>query len=200
MRTIIKEIKLYNVDDLKFNFELKNLLLTKYREINTQDYPWYLDVEADCIEMLEEKGFINPQINFTISHRQGDGASFTCKEVNINKLLKHTSHFTLLEIHTLQALYARNLISIRVMRDSSLYYHERTVSVIMEEHIPCKWRHLQKIVNKLHYYLNEEIVRLSRFIYKDLRSAYKHFTSDAAVLEALEYYEFDNQGELYTRG
>lgn len=197
MRIITIYKDLYNTEDLKTFPELKDILLSKYRNINVEDYPWYVATEEDYIQILEDKGYVNPQINFTISYSQGDGASFTCREVDISKVVTNNKYFSKREQNILSALSSYNFIAISIKRYNYMYYHEYTTHVDIEERLKSEWQQIQRIVNKLCLYIQEDIIQLSKKLYVDLCRDYEVFTSDDAVLEALESYEFDADGNLY---
>src|ERR1051326_2894350 len=55
------------------------------------DVEWWDGIYDMWKEALEQIGFEDAEINFSGFCCQGDGASFTCKNVNVNKLIKFMS-------------------------------------------------------------------------------------------------------------
>lgn len=55
------------------------------------DHDWWEDVYKTWTDALEQIGFINPEIAFSGFWSQGDGASFTCRYVDLEKLIPFMS-------------------------------------------------------------------------------------------------------------
>lgn len=123
--------------------------------INSMNDPLEYMVENVTTE-LEEYGFEDPEIMYSGFHSQGDGASFTCKHVNIEKfLLKEKNNmdfdfeeeinltgdsdtdlilteFELLSDRIIEQLVKHCYFYANITRNSHHYYHENTVNVNVE--------------------------------------------------------------------
>ena len=157
------------------------------RYINVDSIDWYESTIECWTEKLEAMGFTNVVINFTGFCSQGDGASFTSGEINIEKVLRHLRVFS---------KYRRYIPSdtmdyyIKVSRISSMYYHEKTVMVDDFIH----YTNTENQTNKLYEII--ELIRAlvlekSKEIYKDLNQDYDYLTDDAQVKETLLVNEYD---------
>lgn len=76
----------------KFNelsTEIQQRSLDQYRYINVEDTGWDEPTIEYWVETLENIGFTDVIINYTGFCSQGDGASFTSGEMDIEKVLRH---------------------------------------------------------------------------------------------------------------
>lgn len=62
-------------------------VLTRYRDWNV-DHEWWEFTYDDYKEKLENIGFEDPDFSFSGFSSQGDGASFTCKSIDVVKYIK----------------------------------------------------------------------------------------------------------------
>ncbi len=82
MRTI--KVKLFSFDEL--NEEAKKVAIEKRRNIK-YECGWILDNFHDnAIDKINESGFENPQLQYSLSHCQGDGLSFSATTYDREKL------------------------------------------------------------------------------------------------------------------
>lgn len=198
MRTITKKYKIYNYEDILNNKELKEKILNKHYDINT-NFDWYEFTLNEWTEKLEKLGFMNPKINFSGFWSQGDGASFTCDVIDIKLVAETSKLFKQREINALYALWNNGYIEANIERNTHHYYHSRTVTLnFYDGKMYTNWKHLQKIVDKLSDYLSDIIIDLSDEIYTDLENEYNYLTSELAILETIQAndYEFDENGDI----
>ena len=84
-RTVSEEI--YTFDEL--DEKAKETAIENFR--NKADYPhddWHTELINEMKKELEEKGYPDSKIAYTGFWSQGDGASFTCPQVDIEKWLE----------------------------------------------------------------------------------------------------------------
>lgn len=198
MKTITKEFIIYEYSDILSNEDLKQKILQKHYDINT-NFDWYDYILEDWKTKLEAIGFINPEINFTGFYSQGDGASFTCEYIDIKEIAIHSELFIAREINALYALWNNGYIEAAIKRITHHYYHKYTITNEFNDgQMLIKWTHLQKIVNRLREYIDNLILTLSDAIYKQLETEYEYLTSDEAILETIQAnnYEFYEDGSI----
>lgn len=167
--------------------EIQQRALDQYRYINVDDTGWDEPTIEYWVETLEAIGFTNVIINYSGFCSQGDGASFTSGEMNIEKLLRH------LRVYSKYRRYVPSDYMdyyIKVSRISSMYYHENTVMVDDFIH----YTNTENQTNKLYEII--ELIRAlvlekSKEIYKDLNQDYDYLTDDAQVKETLLVNEYD---------
>jgi hypothetical protein len=147
--------------------EAKEKALDKQRDINVDSDSWYEPIIDGFIEDMEEFG-INidiEDVQFTGFYSQGDGASFTCNNIDSDVFLRaigvKDSRFLKMDDEDEDKTGLRNLandlgnigfdkltriepdeIEITFRRNSSQYSHENTVSVDMVVDIEDKIRDL----------------------------------------------------------
>lgn len=71
--------------------EAQSKAINANRDINTDDNYWYEYTLEAQKEMLASYGFNNARIFFSGFYSQGDGACFTCDNVDIEKLTQKLS-------------------------------------------------------------------------------------------------------------
>lgn len=199
MRTQTKTYNIYNYKDLLQNEELKQIVLDKQAYINVDLTDWQDYIIEDWIEKLENIGFINPEINYTGFYSQGDGASFTCKEINIQQVAQQLNIFTNRELNILKALQDNGYIEAAIKRYNYHYSHEKSIACeYYDGDMKADWKYLQTIVNKFFNNIDNFIIELSLSIYKDLQNEYEYLTSEQAILDTIEAndYEFYETGDL----
>lgn len=193
-----KEYIVYDINDIKNNEELKNKILEKHIYINIE-YGWEDSIVEYWRNKLESIGFNTPKIAYTGFYCQGDGASFTCDSIDIEKFVENNDDFSKREKNILNTLYEYRYIEASVKRINFHYNHEKTVSLsYYDGDLKADWVHIQKIVDKLWNILQAKILELSENIYVDLETNYDVLTSDEAILKTIEInsYEFDEDGNI----
>ena len=170
--------------------DVQEKALNENRGFNTDYMDWWDGSLDFWREKLTNMGFDNPEINFSLSYSQGDGASFTAN-VNVQKFM------TVHRCRTQFAPLYRNsdFLSCRIYRTDHHYYHENTVGC------ECNWdgnERYAELVNDFEALVTERVWILSRAIYKSLVDEYEYLTSDAALKESFvdNSYVFDAQGKM----
>ena len=199
MRTIVTESTVYSFEDVMNDAELKDKVLDKHRDINT-DHDWWECTYEMWKEDLHELGFYETDIRFSGFYSQGDGASFTGRVDVYNWIKKNDINGT----------YRRLLPFIGTVIDYSDslkrdrwhdYVHENTTSLDINWYIDTNKDHprIYALLDKL-----EEDIYLSHFklnveIYRSLEREYDDMRSDEYILECLEQngYEFDEEGNIF---
>lgn len=189
-----KTIELYEFKELEEDVQEK--VLGELRHINVDDSWWY-DSEVDYQkDSLAKMGYIDADISFSGFGSQGDGASFTCKRVDLPLFLKHLKIKS--RFKTLLPLYETGDISASVKRIHHRYSHEYTV----RGEVLLDWnRETDKLMclrDELESLLTEHVRTLSKQIFRDLESEYDSLTSDEAVIDTIEAneYTFRIDGEM----
>lgn len=197
MREITKTYTIYNIDDIKQNEDLKQIILEKHSDINV-DYEWYADILEDWQEKLTNYGFINSDISFNGFYSQGDGASFTCKNIDIIQFLKQSLNFTGKEEKILKALFNNDYINFTIKRIDWHYYHKYTVRLISDINTQDRHKRINTIINKLSNNIIIDMRLLMASIYDDLQKQYEYLTSEQVIFETLEAndYEFYSDGSI----
>jgi hypothetical protein len=195
-----KQIELYEFDELPEG--VKKNVLEKNRHINT-DYEWYDFLFDDWKEKLEAIGFENPNISFIGFYSQGDGASFTCKNVDVVRFL--TSQKKKGEFKNILKAIKGNTheINVAIERINHHYGHEYTVTVNTEivyygDGEPEKYAALETEEGGLQELVIETARSLMRKIYRELEKEYEYLTSDEAVIDTIKAnkYTFRANGKM----
>ena len=198
MRTITKQYTIYNYQDLLNNPELKQKVLEKHHDINTE-FDWYDFTLDDWKQKLEAAGFLNPEIQFTGFWSQGDGASFTCNNIDLVKFMESEQTFTQRQINIIRALQEYNIISFKINRRAFQYSHKYTCYVDFTDYgIRANWNHIQKIIDNVHSSIISRRLYLCDDIYESLEKEYDYLSSEEAIMETLECndYEFYENGDI----
>lgn len=180
-----KTIELYEFDELSESAKAK--VLEAERDINVEDSFWHKYLLEEWEQELESMGFEDPTISFTGFWSQGDGASFTSKNVDIEKFLtsqKARGRFKAI----LKALKSDNAeVNASVDRIDYHYSHEYTVRASVEV--------LTESVSddkgdEFAEFLNETVRTLSRKIYRELEAEHEYLTSDESVIDTIKANEY----------
>ena len=160
-------------------------IITNYRDINV-DYEWYEYTHEYMTTILELLGFNNVSIEFSGFSSQGDGASFTGKFVparlselkrRVKRVKEYAPDVPLFDYLDMK-FDAEEMEDgeVKVYRLSSRYSHSNTITSDNES-------------------LKDFARSFSDFIYSQLRSEYRHLTSDEDVKDTLiaNEYEFDSE-------
>jgi hypothetical protein len=198
--------------------ELKAAAIKDFRDWSEVSDDWAEHVLDDWKEKLESLGYSDPEIQYSGFWTQGDGASFTCKQVPLPD--KDPAVIKAWEELCLAAGLIGEPISedIADLAHGGVYRtchrscHENTVSIDWEwndpPYIDCPTPEgLEPFIEALKadvetYFENlEDTVKdLCRQIYSDLEDEYEYLTSDEAIAERLEAneveFEVDEEGRL----
>lgn len=195
MRVVTKTV--YKFNELSEDAQKK--AIESFRTFNVDDINWYEFVYEAFIERMKEKGFnlSDDNISFTGFWSQGDGASFVCDDIDIEKLSKFIDK----ENNTDLGKYIRFLdnYSITVYRTDTHYCHYNTVSV----HYDCSDMSGYNLVTEKFDTFYDRVLELvkdeCKKLYEFLENEYNYKTSDEAIKESIEAneYEFDEDGTLF---
>ena len=158
--------------------EQKAKAIEKHRDINTfgEWWDWELDEQR---EKLTRQGFINPQIYFSLSYSQGDGACFQA-DIDLAKFLKGRRVATK---YTKQIEnYHKGILEAKITT-SGHYSHEYSMSLDYYDQDDAPSGNLET-------FILEEAREQARKIYKDLKALYEDLTSDESIAETLENNEY----------
>jgi hypothetical protein len=199
------EYNVYSFDEL--SDKAKEKAIESIR--NQEHYPhddWNEGVYESWKEKLNTFGYPDADIRYSGFWSQGDGASFTCKSIDIEKWLELHKAKDRDYPRILRLLKNGNLEvdSARVIRDRwHNYVHENTISAYvnfnMYGRLGTDAKRVMDVLDKVEKAISIEVVELSQQIYSELKSEYDEITSDAAIKEHIEEgdFEFRETGELY---
>jgi hypothetical protein len=189
-----KTIELYEFEELPADVQEK--VLDNERRINVEDVEWYDFLFEEWKEKLEKKGFKSPDISFSGFSYQGDGASFTCKNVDIPAFVASLDY---------KGKYTRLLSAIKddtaevnasVVRVDFHYSHENTVGTSVE--VLSDDDKVVQLGQDLDATMTQVVRKLSQEIYKELESEYDGLLSDEAVKDTIlaNEYTFTINGKM----
>ena len=119
----------YEYDELAE--KAKQKALKKLFDINVEFDDWYTLVYEEQSEKLLKMGFIDIEFAFSGFWSQGDGASFTCKNFDVNAWLRF--HKKGKEYRTLVNCLANGAeVTGCITRHSSHYVHEHSTSFSLD--------------------------------------------------------------------
>jgi hypothetical protein len=201
MKTL--KVKVYEYKEL--NDDAKKKAREWYLE-GGLNYPWHEFQVEDAKEFLESKGFIDPEIMFSGFCSQGDGACFSFKGIDIQKLKNDPKkerpelevifrkHFTkgLLE----QVCPIAENLSIAGSH-SGHYCHEFSVSVSCEFYGEGKGG--DNAADVFSVAVRDFQRELSSHLYKSLEKEWDYLNSVVAVEESIESngYTFTKDGKRF---
>ena len=189
-------------DVFKFN-ELdestQKKVLEKFRDFNVE-HDWYEFTIDDFTEKLNSMGFNDVVIGFSGFWSPGDGASFTVKSCDIEKLveaLKERSNNYSTFKKYLPKISEHIALSTRTVNHH--YSHERTKVMDLDCSLPSNCKRLNKLVDTFLAEVEELRLDLCREIYRVLEQEYYYLTSDDVVRESIDANEFEflKDGTIY---
>jgi hypothetical protein len=150
-----------------------------------------------------KKDFKEININFSGFYSQGDGASFTCKRIDVkqwiikNNLKKYGRLVKLIDSNVLD-------ISGCIKRDRwHNYIHWNTISVYLNVSYYGDYKsnlsNIGILISQLEDDIQEHAQELSKEIYRDLEKEYDYLMSDECIQETIlaNDYEFEQYGTRY---
>ena len=172
--------KVYKFNEL--NEDAKQKVIERLYDINVNDYDWHRFVLEEQEERLTELGFINPKIMYSGFASQGDGACFTCDNVDFRVFMngKYKEFAT--------ALYCSITHNYRYYFSTST-----TVNLDIEDSITNEdAEEIEKAV------INER-EKLGNEIYRILEKEYEYQTSKESIIATIEAneYEFTKDGNRF---
>lgn len=181
----MRTIKVYSFDEL--SSEAREKACQQVGNSMTDNAWWYDDTFDLFVERCKDYGMTIDveDIQFTGFGSQGDGASFTCDDIDVEKLLQS------LGIKMSDGLKEKVLdyIEVNIIRTSYRVYHERTVHVqilledALEEEEEGIIQYIHDITDTLEFKLENLKDDLCQQLYNDLRQEYDYFHSAEYVDE-----------------
>lgn len=168
----------------ELNAQQQAKALDKHRDINVDFDGWCEHVTAEHHDKLKAVGFEDIESAYSGFCSQGDGASFTADNVDIEKFLRATSRWS--HYRLLHELIKGKDISCKVVRGSSRYFHSNTTSAEMDG----DWQNdlsqkQQSLYDKLQVEIDAYITAAGDAYYSDLDKCYYDLISDANVKESI---------------
>ena len=193
-------ISLYDFNELPEN--VQNKVLDNQRLYNVNDGFWSESVKDIWNEKLESWGFENPEICFSGFGCQGDGACFTCDGIDLEKytdrLIMQTDTYSQAKwLRTFGLMYNNGSLVANIIHDGGMYSHERSTSLRFElftqSEVP--WQRIGVLTEDI----EDQMVEISKAIFKDLEGAYNSLTGDEDISEALIASEtmFRSNGDIW---
>lgn len=147
--------------------------------------------ETDYIkEQLVEYGINDAYIQWSGFGSQGDGASISTDNVNIEKFLRKVKAWT--KYRALHKLIADEQLSLEVYRGNNRYCHEYCVSGNLQFYWSADYSTKQMdLGTELENLLTETIRDLSRGLYKSLEAEYEYRLTDEALTEMIECNDYN---------
>ena len=174
MKTV--QIELFTFEELAP--EVQKKVIEDNRYLNVEYFDWYHSIIEEWTAKLEEAGYMEPEILFSGFYSQGDGASFTCKSLNWNKIMVG-KYAGLLEM-------ANEYFTGKVSRSPSIrYVHEKSTSVEIYTNGATLTDEQDALVGELEKEIDAWMVETNKEIYRELESDYDFQTSDEVVRECL---------------
>lgn len=182
----IKTINLYKFEELTAEQQAK--VLDKHRDFNDDITCNLIEHDYSYIEKLKELGFINPDISYSLSNCQGDGASFTCSQLDYDLLLKdytgkHKSW--MLEI-------LKQYCEVQIERKFSCHYvHESSCYTELYERTQYNYPHIIDELENIRQHIEAIREQACLELKHDLQADIDYLESDEAIAEALivnDYY------------
>ena len=181
----MRTIKVYSFDEL--SSEAREKACQQVGNSMTDNAWWYDGTFDLFVKRCKDYGMTIDveDIQFTGFGSQGDGASFTCDDIDVEKLLQS------LGIKMSDGLKEKVLdyIEVNIIRTSYRVYHERTVHVqilledALEEEEEGIIQYIHDITDTLEFKLENLKDDLCQQLYNDLRQEYDYFHSAEYVDE-----------------
>ncbi len=175
MKTI--SVNIYPFAEL--NVEAKKKVLKTFESINVEYNEWYQDEIELMKNQLFDHGFIDAEIFFSGFDSQGDGACFTCKRVDLSKMLLQKYKDLPLKLY---------------IKHVGRYNHEHSAETTPDHN---SW--LEDIELECCQAVEKYRVELCKKIYSSLRRTYYELLTDKAIIETIEAneYTFMADGTLF---
>ena len=190
-----KTINLYQFEEL--TKEQQKKVIEKYRDFNDDLTCDLINYDDTHITRLEEYGFLNPVISYSLSYCQGDGVCFDCNDFDFELLLKdfECKHKQWI-INILD-----NYCDCAIHRSSyaNYYYHKRTRYFEINTYgLDCNYKEHQRISNiikDIDSYIESLRLYVCDELEENLKADIDYLTSDEAIAETLIANEYYFNGE-----
>jgi hypothetical protein len=203
MKTINKTYNVFSFDELTKDQQQKALDVN--RLYNVEDPHWSTPIEWSITDELKENGYNNSDLRFSGFYSQGDGASFTCAEIDLvfwcEKNLTREQKKRFAPLIPLSAPYS---ITASIDRSvfSTHYIHEQTINAnvdtfYLDNHIENEkqLQEVEDLCSELETLLTEDARERSRNAYEQLKNEFDYLTSDEGLRE-----NFINNDFLFFEG
>ena len=206
MKEVTETIKIYTFDELSSSAREK---ACQQVGDSMTDNAWWYDSTFDLfVERCKDYGMNNVDIHFTGFGSQGDGASFTCDDINVEKLLvsldikmsdglKEKILAYIYEVNIVRGTsyraYHKQTVHAKVFVDEDALYEEEEEEIIQDIH---------DIADTLEFKLEQLKNDLCQQLYYSLEQEYDYLHSSDYVDE-LAYYnkmQFLANGLVYDWG
>lgn len=204
MKTITKTIDVYEFNELSKEAQAK--AIEHFRDIDTNDSWWSRCYIIEHINpKLEAVGFIGPKVLFSGFGSQGDGASFTCDDVDIGKL-GQALNYSQTDIDIIAEAMALDNAQVGIHRYSGREVHEMSCRFEIDVNWadPVTEQEAESLTVIVEPFVEKaEALRynLCKEAYKALEDEYNELTSDVHVGEYLAEnncaYQFLEDGTYY---
>lgn len=189
-RNFMKTIEVFEIDEL--SDDAKKRAIESLRDINVS-HSWWELVYDKHKQIINDAGFINPELHFSGFWSQGDGACFDCDYVNIEQYAQTTNEKRVL------ALQKEEYIDFGVMKNgyANHYSHEKTRYTDWSANRTVSGV-LKAVCDGLENKIENRRLELCRALYRDLEAEYSYLTSDELILEVIRDsdYHFLENGTL----
>ena len=198
MKDITITTTVYTFEEL--SDEAKEKALEFYRDFNTAYWEWWETTLDDQKEQLEKAGINKPAIEFSGFWSQGDGLSFTSKDVNLETLMesskaaeKYPEFYKELQLGNID-------YSCYIPRTSHHYSHARTAAFSLDTVYPTvddeqDYDDLQDIIDRdlqgIIDYLDDWRMDKCHEFYRALENEFNYLTADEALIESFEANEME---------
>lgn len=174
----------------ELNAEQKEKAIEEYRDINVDSDDWNEAVKEQYYEELSTVGFSGIDSAYSGFWSQGDGASFTASNVDIEKFLRSMKCWTY--YRPLHKAITDSLISAKVIRTTHQYCHENTTQAEIQGDWYIDMSPIQeKLYAELAAYIDNYITAKGKAYYQSLEKEYEYLTSDEQVQSAIESNEYE---------
>lgn len=168
--------------------EQKEKVLEKNRYMCVDDSWWYQSNIEEAEEELESIGFKDAEISFSGFASQGGGASFTTKNVDIEKVLRHSKIWS--KFRPIHGHIRDGGFTVEIYRFSNHYVHENTIGCNETYYGDFTDKQFDMVSNVAEH-LKEVAQTYSRKIYRELEETYNDMTSDEYISEHIEINDYD---------
>ena len=193
----IIETKAYTFDEL--SDDAKEKLIEKFRE----DKYEYLNLDYfydDCVYQLEELGFVNPKIQYSLGYCQGDGLSFEAdkytrlEDLYIKELGKGKEH-------TAQVLADNSTFICTGNKGHYCYSSTSDIDLYIENYsstINTDCENINNVVDIVRGELEDLYVDICSNLEKQGYDEIEYQLSDECIIEDIQCneYEFTKEGKL----
>ena len=198
MKTI--DIKLYKFEEL--SEEAKQTAIEKYRENQWEHGEFLIFFEEYCNEKIQEEGFKNPKVQYSLSNCQGDGLSFSAdgydklEELFINELGKGKEKTAKILAENCEVKITGNSgrYCFASKSDIDLYLENYSSSINV-----LNTNNIDIVISKVLAALEDKYISLCEELEKDGYNEIDHENSDEYITESIKAneYDFTEDGRQY---